>query len=289
MTDTPFTSFAIVGAGPHIGIPIVKAFLAIERPILVIARPTSDISILPTDDSNLRVVRADYTSVSEVAKILEAHKIDVLISGVSFVTGGVDVQNVLAGAAQAAGVKLFVPSEYGMPSTSEQGLTGTKARSASYLKSIGLPSLRIYNGMFHEFIPWLVCLDETGKFNIVGKGQDSVSFTSIKDVADYIAHVLTTQPPSRLLDVELRIEGQRISLSEIGKMYKDKVPVIYTDTLPTEGVSHVGVRQQLHLNFVNGGGSCGYDGVQDDEELAKSGNALWEGHQWLSIQEVLGL
>ncbi|KIJ68848.1 hypothetical protein HYDPIDRAFT_107112 [Hydnomerulius pinastri MD-312] len=290
MTDAPFKSFAIVGAGPHIGIPIVKAFLAISTPILVIARPTSDISVLPTD-ANLKVVRADYQSVSSVTDVLQAHKIDVVISAVSLVTGGVAAQNVIADAAKAAGVRLFVPSEYGTKVQSEQGPTGAKVRFSNYLKSIGLPSLRIYNGLFHEFIPWLSCVEETGTFYIVGEGKTPISFVAASDAAGYIAHVLTTKAPSSLFDVELRIEAARISLAELGAMYKSKAQVLHVDALPTEGITNSAVREFLQKNFGKGTGSNGYDAATgtDDEVLAKSGNALWEGHQWLTIQEVLGL
>lgn len=94
---------------------LCQAFLAIGTPILVIARPTSkNTSTLPDNDPNLKVVRADYTSASEVSAILRENKVDVLISTVTFFFGGVVVQDVLADAAKEAGVKLFVPSEFGV-------------------------------------------------------------------------------------------------------------------------------------------------------------------------------
>ncbi|KAF9240004.1 hypothetical protein BU15DRAFT_87757 [Melanogaster broomeanus] len=291
MADTPFKSFAIVGAGPHIGIPIVKAFLAISTPILVIARPSSNVSALLADDQNLKVIRADYTSVPDITKVLQEHKIDVLISAVSLVTGGVATQHVLADAAKAAGVKLFVPSEFGTKLQSEEGVAGAKPRFAKYLNSIGLPSLRIYNGLFHEFIPWLSCAEDTGTFYIVGEGNNAISLTATNDAAGYLAHVLTTQVPSRLIDAELYIEGQRATLAELGAMYNGKAPVVHVEMLPTEGISNYPLRQHLQLTFNKRGGSNGYDEVtgMDDDVLASSGNTLWEGHRWLTIKEVLGL
>ncbi|KAG0691884.1 hypothetical protein DFH29DRAFT_636656 [Suillus ampliporus] len=186
MSEALFKSFAIVGAGPHIGIPIVKAFLAIGVPILVIARPTStNTSALPSDDPNLKVVRADYTSAPEISTILRENKIEVLISTVTLFFGALAVQNVLADAAKAAGVKLFIPSEFGTapPAT---GLGHEKHDLAIYAKSIGLPTLRVYNGVFDEFVPWLAALTETGKFHIVNKGETPGSFTATPDVAGYV-------------------------------------------------------------------------------------------------------
>lgn len=130
----------------------MKAFLAIGAPILVIARPTStNTSALPDDDLSLKVVCADYTSASEVSAILRENKVDVLISTV-FVFGGVVVQDVLADAAKEAGVKLFVPSEF-VVSPPAAGLAHEKHAFAVYAKLIGLPTLRIYNGLFHDFVP----------------------------------------------------------------------------------------------------------------------------------------
>ncbi|KAG1840811.1 hypothetical protein DFJ58DRAFT_809664 [Suillus subalutaceus] len=291
MSEAPFKSFAIVGAGPNIGIPIVKAFLAIGAPILVIARPTStNTSALPDDDPNLKVVRADYTSASEISVILRENNIDVLISTVTFMFGGMVVQDVLADAAKEAGVKLFVPSEFGL-SPPAVGLTHEKHAFAVYAKSIGLPTLRIYNGFFHDFLPWLTALTETGKFHIVSKGDMPGSFTAISDVAGYVAHILTTQPPSRLLDVEVHIEGQRATLSEIGALYKGSVPVVYCDALPTEGVLAADFRTRYQQGFDVGKASCGWnpDTETDDAELASKDNSLWEGHRWLTIEEVLEL
>ncbi|KAF9223182.1 NAD(P)-binding protein [Gyrodon lividus] len=290
-SDAPFKSFAVVGAGPHIGIRIVKAFLATNTPVLVIARPSSNVSALPVDDQNLKVVRADYMSAVGITRVLQEHKIDVLISAVNLVSGGAAAQHVLADAAKAAGVKLFVPSEFGTMVQSEEGPAGAKLQFAKYLKSIGLPSLRIYNGLFLEFIPWVSCVEETGIFYIVGEGNAPISFVAVNDVAGYLVHVLTTHGPSRLFDTELRIEGQRATFTELGAMYKGKAPVVHVDAIPTEGISDSPVRQYLYQNFNQGAGSNGYNAATgtDDESLAKSGNSLWEGHRWLTIQEVLGL
>jgi NAD(P)-dependent dehydrogenase (short-subunit alcohol dehydrogenase family) len=271
MSEQLFKSFAIIGAGPNTGIHIVKAFLAIGAPILVIARPAStNVAALPADDPNLKVVRADYTSASEISTVLREHKVDVLISTVTLVFGGGVGQNILADAAKEAGVKLFVPSEFGIkPQLAKGGLAFQKTDFAVYAKSIGLPTLRIFNGLFYEFVPWLTALTDTG----------------------YVAHILTTQPPSRLLDVEIQIEGQRATLSEIGALYKGRAPVVYCDALPTEGVVNAHFRTFFQKHVGVGGGSCGWNPVteSDDPASASRDNSLWEGHHWLTVSEALEL
>ncbi|KAG0693349.1 hypothetical protein DFH29DRAFT_992382 [Suillus ampliporus] len=255
--------FAIVGAGPTAGIPIVKAFLAIGAPILVIAQPTSTntsaVSALSADDPNLKIMRLH--------------------------------PSILADAAKEAGVKLFVPSEFILPQIAKGGIAFQKTDFAVYAKSIGLPTLRVFNGLFHEFVPWLTALADTGKFHIVNKGETPGSFTAVYDVVGYVARILTTQPPSRLLDVKIHIEGQRAAFSEITALYKGSVPVVHCDALPTEGVTNAPFRTFFQKHVGVGGGSCGWNPMteSDDPVSASRDNWLWEGHRWLTVGEVLGL
>lgn len=160
-----------------------------------------------------------------------------------------------------------------------------------YAKSIGLPTLRVFNGLFCEFVPWFTTLADTGKFHIVNKGETPGSFTAVSDVAGYVAHILTTQSPSRLLDVEIHIEGQRATLSEIGVLYKGRAPVVHCDALPTEGVVNAHFRTFIQKHIEAGGGSCGWNPVteSDDADSASRDNSLWEGHRWLAVSEALGL
>lgn len=49
----------------------------------------------------------------------------------------------------------------------------------------------------------------TGSVIIPGDGRALISFTSRGDVARFVAHVLTTLPPSKLINREFRVEGER--------------------------------------------------------------------------------
>ncbi|KAH7884910.1 hypothetical protein F5I97DRAFT_1517774 [Phlebopus sp. FC_14] len=302
--------FALFGAGKSIGIPIVKAFVEVDHPILVIARPTSTLSGLP-EHPLVSVVRVDTTSVLEITKVLLKHDVDVLISTISYIKGGVDAQRAMADASKCAGVKLFVPSEFGIPTGGgTDPMPKAKSDFADYLKSIGLPSLRIYVchsvvmfskvlltsfvsqkcGQFHHSIPWLTGVRETGIIYIVGEGATPQSYTAVSDVAGYTAHVLTTttQTLSNLFDVELRIEGQRATLTELAALYEG-VPIKFVDALPRDTLYFSEVREYLQNNGDRGIGSSGWDWITctDDEGRARQGNILWPGHRWLTAQEVL--
>jgi hypothetical protein len=52
-----------------------------------------------------------------------------------------------------------------------------------HLRSIGLPSARIFNGGLMESIPWLVLLDKTSKFHITKGSDKGVSWTATADAA----------------------------------------------------------------------------------------------------------
>lgn len=100
----------------------------------------------------------------------------------------------------------------------------------------------------------------------MNKGETPGSFTAVSDVAGYVAHILTAQPPSRLLDVEIHIDGQRTTLSEIGALYKGRAPVVHCDALPTEGVVNAHFRTFIQKHVEVGGGSCGWNLVTESDD-----------------------
>ena len=64
----------------------------------------------------------------------------------------VDVQEALARAAKAAGVKLFVPSEYGKDAEDiAGGLFLAKRRFTTLLKEIDLPYVKIFTGLWIDY------------------------------------------------------------------------------------------------------------------------------------------
>lgn len=263
----------------------MKALLERGASVVALARPSST-SISSPLLEGATIATADYADVKAVASILREHKVEVLISALAY--GALPSQSTIADAAKEAGVKLFVPSEFGLPT--EGGKGGhlvIKSQFADYLKSLGIPSLRFYTGMFVEFIPQFTGVD-TGKFLVLGKGDASFSTTSLDDVAGFTAHVLTSLLPAKLHDATFRIEGERTSFNKVGALYASKnIPVEHVTSLP-EGYVKQTLLQGL---FEQGRGSSGWDNYADKDipENAHSGNAAWLGHQWKSVKEVLEL
>ncbi|KAF8557402.1 NAD(P)-binding protein [Imleria badia] len=284
----PYTSFAVAGAGPTIGGRIVQALINRGASVVALARPGSS-SIQSPLLQGAKIAEVDYVDVKTLTSILREHNVEVVVSALAY--GALPAQRPIAEAAKEAGVKLFVPSEYGMPTEGgKEGHPLVKSELADYVKSLGIPVLRVYNGLLMEFIPWLTGVEQLGKVHLLGELTTPCSFTSLEDVSGFVAHVLTTLPDPFLRDATFRIEGERTSLAAIGALYEagvPPVPVARVTELP-EGF----VKQTfLQSKVAEGKISSGWDNYIDKDvpENAASGNKAWEGHNWKSVKEVLGL
>ncbi|KAH7910378.1 hypothetical protein BJ138DRAFT_110179 [Hygrophoropsis aurantiaca] len=287
MTRTPYKSFAVVGANGTIGKPVVQNLLAQNASVLILTRPSSTAEF----PSGAKVVHVEYSDESVVASALRENGVEVVVSTVGF--QGFGSQKPLATAAKAAGVKLFVPSEFGMPTEgATEGHLVHKSNFAATLREMGLPSLRVYNGLFMHFIPMIAAVPETGKFLILGEGKTPASFTAAEDIGGFLAHVLTTLPPRKLHNAVFRIEGQRSTMLEISELYSGRNHVERVESIPSD-VPLYQVRQNLQSQFELGACSTGWDPAKGKElegdEAAGSANVHWKGHQWKTVKEVLSL
>ncbi|KAJ7196193.1 hypothetical protein GGX14DRAFT_673360, partial [Mycena pura] len=280
-------SFAVVGGGT-VGLPVISALLSCNASVILLSRPGSPEKTVPP---SVEVIRVNYNDVAEVAAVFKRHRVDVVIATVG--KAATLVQKQLVDAAKLASVKLFVPSEFATPTDSEVDARnpvagiGDKYQIAEYLKSQKLPSMRVFTGLFIESIPWIVGYTDNGKITIVGDGEAPVSYTSIQDIAEFVAYVLTSVAPSKL-DRILRLQGDRGSLNHLGTLFKTSVE--HVDRIPGEGGK---VKTELITLLNSGAGSTGWDEGKKAErtgsDAAGSGNPLWPGHEWRSIKEVHGL
>ena len=105
-----FKSIAVAGAQSNIGKAAVNDLAATPGvSVLVLTRKTT-----PRPDwlpQGVAHAGIDYDDVDGTGKVLREHKVEVIISAVT--TTAVPQQIPLANAAKAAGVQLFVPSEFG--------------------------------------------------------------------------------------------------------------------------------------------------------------------------------
>lgn len=166
----------------------------------------------------------DYSSPNTLNAALQ--NIDVVIAAVTVTPDALNSQIPLANAAKAAGVKLFVPSEFGNPTAGKTGgMWSIKDAIKKYLLTIDLPYAQFFNG---AFIDWfLINHPENGAFDwakgkvvIKGSGNTLISWTMQKDVARYVVHVLTKLKEEELYNTTFAIEGERKTLNEIVEEYQ---------------------------------------------------------------------
>jgi saccharopine dehydrogenase-like NADP-dependent oxidoreductase len=108
------TSVAFIGSG-YIGSFILSALAAQASPpsTLIVLSRNPESKKLPPGVKAIKV--DDYGDVDSVTKILVKYKIDAVVSTVSPAPAAIQAQKQMADAAKKAGVKLFVPSEFGSP------------------------------------------------------------------------------------------------------------------------------------------------------------------------------
>ncbi|EPQ51668.1 NAD P-binding protein [Gloeophyllum trabeum ATCC 11539] len=219
--------FAIAGVG-HIGEFIAEEFLKLKAngrvsTVLVLTRrvPDGDETLTKLSALGATVKTVDYASESSLTSALAG--VDAVLSVVG--SAGHGAEAALADAAKAAGVKLFVPSEYGSYSKGAKGGFYTHhADMHKKLEDMQLPHTLIYNGQWSDFIfvayfGWDV---PGGRVAIAGEGNTPISYTTRRDVARFVAHALTTPSPEQLYWKSLCIQGDRKTLNEVAQGYMAK-------------------------------------------------------------------
>ncbi|KZT55911.1 NAD(P)-binding protein [Calocera cornea HHB12733] len=219
-----YKNFAVAGAGT-IGLPIVEELLKAKAAgtvakVVVLTRSATGKDALAEKGAEPIVV--DYDSPTSLQSALKG--IDIVISTLNVF--GLDAQSQLADAAKAAGVKLFVPSEFGGDTVNfPEGFNAPKAAQRERLTAIGIPWALFPTGPFADwiwFVPYIGFDLVNGKFEVAGTGNSPVTFTSRKDIARYVVHVLTSLPPSKLENHVFKVEGQRISVKGVAEEYEKR-------------------------------------------------------------------
>jgi uncharacterized protein YbjT (DUF2867 family) len=105
-----------------------------------------------TVQGDAKVIQVDYSNDGSIKHALTG--VDVVISTVAI--AALDVQGKIAAAGKEAGVKLFVPSEFGGITTEggSEWRLGAKAKAnfQGQLKALGVPFAAFYTGPFADFI-----------------------------------------------------------------------------------------------------------------------------------------
>jgi len=130
--SVPIRNVVVIGASGSVGVPVVLELLEAKFNVTALTRESSN----ATFPAGVKVFKSDYTELS----LLEAFKgQDAIVSTIASPSTG--TQKLIVDAAVASGVKVFLPSEYGIdtarPNVSEiLPLARAKVDTVNYLKSV---------------------------------------------------------------------------------------------------------------------------------------------------------
>jgi uncharacterized protein YbjT (DUF2867 family) len=100
-----------------------------------------------------RIVPIDYNDAAALTAALKG--VDAIVSTLGF--AGLQLQVPIARAARAAGVRLFAPSEFGLPTETPGGPWAAKYAIAEEIRALGLPTTLFFTGGFADWL-WLPCV-----------------------------------------------------------------------------------------------------------------------------------
>nr|CEG05021.1 unnamed protein product [Fusarium clavum]CEG05860.1 unnamed protein product [Fusarium clavum] len=187
-----YKNIAVAGAAGDLGSAVFKALLDSNKfNLTVLTRPTST----STFPSNVKVIKVDYDSLSDLTSALQG--IDAVVSAVGSLA--IPSQNLLIDAAIAAGVKRFLPSEYGsnlvIPSVRKLPTFATKVEIEDKLIELKdkISYTFVYNGIF---LDWGIKNNFYFDFSqpeltIWDEGNVEFSTTTLASVGDAVVGVLT--------------------------------------------------------------------------------------------------
>mmetsp|Transcript_37305 Transcript_37305/g.60416 ORF Transcript_37305/g.60416 Transcript_37305/m.60416 type:complete len:307 (+) Transcript_37305:193-1113(+) len=145
--------------------------------------------------------------------------------------GGLAYQLVLIEAAKKAGVKLFIPSDFGIDIYSldvQKKLSGTKAEqflsvkvaAVDSLKKHGLDHTEIVTDFFTDttFWGWLGFDWPNGKVVVPGDGNAKVTFTHRDDIAKYVVQVLLQADKTK--NRVIRLAGDTKTYNEVVSLFE---------------------------------------------------------------------
>ncbi|KAK2008077.1 isoflavone reductase [Colletotrichum eremochloae] len=224
----PIKTVAVVGATGLVGLRVVKALQENGFEVMAISRESST----ATFPSGVAVRKANLSSVESLTAAFAGQ--DAVISAISTVAVVVPgAQDPLIDAAVAAGVKRFVPSEYGLNTRTLEGeILGDwlKAKTAAvdYLikkadENPGFTWTGIGTSLFFD---WSITRGiygislENKRMTIFDSGNQKVSTTSLSFLAEGIAAVL--QHPAETVNKYINIVEFEVTQNQLHKLFEEE-------------------------------------------------------------------
>jgi len=274
-----YKNFAVAGAG-NLGQHVIKSLLQLKKEgtistVKVLTRSTGSTSA-ELAELGATFVEVNYEDPTSLKQGLAGT--DVVISTLGAAALGTQTQ--LADASKAAGVQLFVPSEFGNPTDgkADHALFATKDSLKKHLRELDLPFAAFYTGPFPDFVltPFVGFDFKNGKASFGGSGDVPISWTSMPDIGRFVAHVLTALPKKEVEWRKFRIEGDRQTFNSIIASYEQRTGTKLQVTKRSRAELEAAVKENpsdfvsfLLLDWDLGGGITG-----TPDEIS---NGVWPG------------
>jgi len=200
----------------------------------------------------------DYEDESTFLPAIEGT--EVVVTALNFKI--LDKQKDLIKVAKTAGAKLFVATDYGVPTDHiKTGFWATKANLNIWFKEFGFPYTRVLCGGWPEciVIPNMGWDFANAKVTVNGVGDSRISWTTRADTARFLTHALTHLTTSELSGKSLRIEGDNLTYNELVVAYEEKTgKKLEVTRIPREVLAEKAAAGDLFAMFyremdVNGG------------------------------------
>ncbi|KAK0257736.1 hypothetical protein LTR91_006278 [Friedmanniomyces endolithicus] len=244
--STPIKRVVLVGATGAVGAPVLQTLLDQHFYVTVFTRASSNHSF----PSNVHVANVDYEDVAGMTKALQGQ--DALISTIGF--GGATLQMKLLDAAIAAGVKRFLPSEFGCdthnPRVAAIPLFRTKLDIDEYMdekvKGTGTTYTCVYTNAFLDWglVNNGLLLDLPGKkVQMIDGGNTPFTANSLDFIAKGTVAVL--KHLNETANRAIRLNGAVVTLNQVlgyAKKYAGaegwEVTGVTTEALEQEGMKN---------------------------------------------------
>ncbi|KAF2258176.1 oxidoreductase CipA-like protein [Lojkania enalia] len=250
----PSASIALAGATGNLGMPILEVLPGANYRVTVLSRVSGNSSRL-RPNLNLTIKEVDFNSIESLIPALLG--VNVVVSCLA--TLAIGCQNPLIDVSVAAGVKRFIPAEFGMdsqnPFSAQLPVCAPKAATQEYLleksgSNPGFTYTAIANGLFLDWgLKMGIIVNPTQHTAVLYNGGDvPFSATNLTDVAKAVLGIINhrAQTANRVLYVHSVLVTQ----NQLNKYAKDKDGkewnIVYKDTEQ--------VRQEILAELAKGSG-----------------------------------
>ncbi|KAM6480970.1 hypothetical protein HDV62DRAFT_398271 [Trichoderma sp. SZMC 28011] len=306
------TTIAIAGGTGNVGRTISDALVATAKyKVILLARGASEDS----SPNAPPLINVDYDDIDAVANILEEHNVHTVISAIKVIApeAGVSEVNLIKAAAKSSPTKRFIQSEWGVPIPQENlRLLQHQVRLASIeqLRESNLEWTRFYNGYFLDYygMPYIethiselisFIFDIPNKAAVIpGTGNDLVSFTYTRDVANFVVKALDLPK----WEEEMFCYGDKVTLNQFlglleeatGSKFKvtydslEKLEKGEASELPSNAAEYKHLPKHILQMYFSKFGQYIIAGLFDTPD-EKSLNKVFPEVKTTTVQEVVGL